>query len=204
MTKFKVSKNGINLVKKYEGCKLTAYKCPAGVTTIGYGHTGPIDGKALTMSTKITQAKAEELLIHSLNGSYAQSVNNLKNIKNQNEFDALVSFAYNLGAGIFKGNLLAAINSGNKQEVARQMRLYNKARVNGVLTELPGLTKRRQEEAELFLKEVATPKVDVAHQKNVNTLVSTKIISQPDVWMQCDDKVKSLISKMSLYIENNK
>ena len=203
MNNYKISQKGIDLVKKYEGCQLKAYRCPAGVITIGYGHTGSIDGKPLTMSTIITQQKAEQLLINNLNGSYAQAVNKLKNIKNQNQFDALVSFCYNLGTGIFKGNLLNAINSGDDKEVARQMRLYNKARVNGGLTELKGLTRRRNEEAELFLTP-AQKKKDEEHLKNINVLVAAGIIGQPDVWEDVNDNTKALIRKTAAYIQKNK
>ena len=69
-----VSQNGINLIKEFEGCKLTAYKCPAGVWTIGFGHTGSVDGVAVSSGMKITQSKAEVLLLQSLNNRYEPSV----------------------------------------------------------------------------------------------------------------------------------
>lgn len=147
-----VSQNGINLIKEFEGCKLTAYKCPAGVWTIGFGHTGSVDGVAVSSGMKITQSKAEVLLLQSLNNRYEPSVRKFTWL-NQNQYDALVSFCYNLGPNIFTGNLLSALNNKDVQSVAKQLLLYNKATVNGVKQELPGLTRRRKAESELFLKE---------------------------------------------------
>lgn len=148
----KISKVGINLIKEFEGCYLKAYKCPAGVWTIGIGHTGTIDGKPVCAGMTITQEKAEQLLSECLEKRYEPAVRKFTGL-NQNQYDALVSFCYNLGPGIFKGNLLSAINAKDWNSVANQMLLYNKARVNGVLTELKGLTRRREAERKLFLKE---------------------------------------------------
>ena len=150
---FKISKTGIELIKSFEGCYLKAYRCPAGVWTIGIGHTGIVDGKNIVSGMKITQQKAEILLSDCLEKRYEPAVRKLGNM-NQNQYDALVSFCYNLGPGIFKGSLLDAINKKDWQEVARQMKLYNKARVNGTLTELKGLTRRRNAEAALLLKPI--------------------------------------------------
>lgn len=149
----KISQKGINLIKEFEGCYLTAYKCPADVWTIGYGHTGNVDGVQIHAGMKITQAKAEELLVTTLDKKYEPAVRKFTTL-NQNQYDALVSFCYNLGTGIFKGNLLNAINAENWNSVADQILLYNKARVNGVLTELAGLTRRRKAERKLFLEPV--------------------------------------------------
>ncbi|MDA3732022.1 lysozyme [Niameybacter massiliensis] len=148
----KISKVGMNLIKEFEGCQLKAYKCPAGIWTIGIGHTGTIDGKPVCAGMTITQEKAEQLLSECLEKRYEPAVRKFTGL-NQNQYDALVSFCYNLGPGIFKGNLLGAINAKDWNSVANQMLLYNKARVNGVFTELKGLTRRREAERKLFLKE---------------------------------------------------
>lgn len=147
----KISQVGINLIKQFEGCSLTAYKCPAGVWTIGFGHTGTVNGVKVGQGMTINQSKAEQLLLDSLDARYEPSVRKLGEM-NQNQYDALVCFCYNLGPAIFKGSLLTAITKRDWQDVARQMKLYNKARVNGVLTELKGLTRRRNAEADLLLK----------------------------------------------------
>lgn len=147
------SQKGIDLIKQHEGCKLKAYKCPAGIWTIGYGHTG----SDVKQGQTITQAKAEQLLRQDLakferhvmlfNGKYKWT---------QNEFDALVSFAFNVGSI----NQLTANKSRTKAQIAASMLLYNKA--GGKV--LPGLTKRRQAERELFLRKEAA-KVDITQSK---------------------------------------
>lgn len=144
----KISKVGLDLIKKFEGCSLKAYRCPAGVWTIGWGTTETINGVKPHDGMVITQAQADEILIKHLE-VYERAVNKLP-LENQNQFDALVSFCYNLGAGIFTGNLLDSIKRKQWQDVARQILLYNKAGGK----ELAGLTRRREAERELFLKKV--------------------------------------------------
>lgn len=135
----KTSQAGIDLIKKYEGCRLEAYKCPAGVWTIGYGHTGGV-----TNGQKITQEKADELL-HADIEKFEKKVDAYMDKYKwaQNEFDALVSFAYNIGSI----DQLTAGGTRSRAVIAEKMVLYNKAgsRV------LEGLTKRRKEEQALFL-----------------------------------------------------
>ena len=140
----KISAKGINLIKKFEGCRLSAYKDAIGVITIGYGWTQPVDGKPLTMETKITQSKANALLKKGLSG-YEAKVNryDAKYHWNQNQFDALVSFAYNIGSI----DQLTANGSRSIADIAAKMTSYNKA--GGRI--LTGLTNRRKAEKELFL-----------------------------------------------------
>lgn len=135
----KIGQAGIDLIKRFEGCRLTAYKCPAGVWTIGYGHTAGVkEGQ------KISQAQAEAYLRADLE-KYEKKVEKYSSTYRwtQNEFDAMVSFAYNLGS-IDK---LTADGTRAKAVIAEKMLLYNKA--EGKVLE--GLTKRRQAERELFL-----------------------------------------------------
>lgn len=137
-----ISKNGIELIKKFEGCMLTAYKCPAGVWTIGYGHTqGVHEGQ------KITQETADKYL-HDDIRKYVEHVNAYNDIFKyrftQNQFDALVSFAFNVGSI----RQLTARGTRKKQVIAEKMLLYTKAGGR----ELPGLVKRRQKEHALFTK----------------------------------------------------
>lgn len=131
------SNAGINLIKKFEGCKLTAYKDAVGVWTIGYGHTGGV-----TQGMKITQADADNFLRKDLT-KFEGYVNSLTITLSQNEFDALVSFTYNCGFG----NLQKLVKGRNKTQIANALLLYNKA--GGKV--LAGLTKRRKEEQALFL-----------------------------------------------------
>lgn len=135
----KTGQAGINLIKKYEGCRLEAYKCPAGVWTIGYGHTGNVK-----QGDKITQAQADAYLASDLE-RFEKNVNKYyeKYRWNQNEFDALVSFAFNLGSV----DQLTAGGTRSRAVIAEKMLLYNKAAGQP----LSGLTKRRQEERTLFL-----------------------------------------------------
>ncbi len=144
----KTSQKGISLIKKYEGCKLTAYLCPANVPTIGYGHTGKDVTKADVGKKKITPAEAEVLLVSDL-PKYANGVErNVKSTINQNQFDALVSFVYNLGEGNFKSStLLKKINKNpNDTTIRNEFAKWVKA---GGKT-LAGLVKRRADEAELY------------------------------------------------------
>lgn len=147
---------GIDLIKQHEGCYLAAYKCPAGVWTIGYGHTGSDVKQGLT----ITQAKAEQLLRQDL-AKFERHVMlfDSKYHWTQNEFDALVSFAFNVG----NINQLTANKIRTKAQIAQAMLSYNKA--NGKV--LAGLTKRRQAERQLFLTPVqeVKNKVDVTQSK---------------------------------------
>lgn len=135
----KTSQAGIDLIKKFEGCRLDAYKCPAGVWTIGYGHTAGV-----TAGQKISSAQAEAYLCADLE-KYEKKVEKYEDRYRwtQNEFDAMVSFAYNLGS-IDK---LTANGTRSKTVIAEKILLYNKA--GGKV--LDWLTKRRQAERELFL-----------------------------------------------------
>lgn len=134
----KISQTGIDLIKQFEGCKLAAYKCPAGILTIGYGHTGGVrDGQV------ITQAQAEMLLREDLIKFEVKVAKYEKYCWRQHEFDALVSFAYNLGSI----DQLTANGTRSRAVIADKMVLYNKA--GGKV--LVGLTRRRKAEQALFL-----------------------------------------------------
>ena len=134
------SKAGIALIKRYEGCRLQAYKpIPAEhYYTIGYGHYGP----DVTPNMVISQAEAEAILVNDLK-KYEQAVNSTGLTLNQSAFDALVAFAYNCGVG----NLKKLVANRTPEQIADAMLMYNK----GSGKVLPGLTKRRQEERALFL-----------------------------------------------------
>lgn len=136
----KISEKGLDLIKKFEGCKLTAYRCPAGVLTIGYGHTGA-DVKE---GQKITQKKANELLKADVE-KFEKHVNSYKKYYRftQNEFDALVSFAFNIG----NINQLTKYGKRNKGIIADKILQYTKA---GGKT-LSGLVKRRRAEHDMFI-----------------------------------------------------
>lgn len=146
----KISAAGISLIKSFEGCRLTAYK-PIPTEryyTIGYGHYGPDVAQGMT----ITQQQAEDLLRRDL-AKYEAYVNNPAYVPitgelNQNQFDALVSFCYNCGAG----NLRMLCANRTAEKIAQSLPRYNKA--GGVV--LAGLVRRREAELALFQKEDAT------------------------------------------------
>ena len=142
----KISENGLRLIKSFEGCKLEAYKCPAGVLTIGWGHTGNVKA-----GQKITQAEADKLLADDM-GPYEHHVDKYEQTYawNQNEYDALVSFAYNVGSI----DQLTAKGTRSRAEIADKMLAYNR----GGGKVLAGLTRRRQAEQKLFLTPVCEPK----------------------------------------------
>jgi len=143
------SQNCIDLIKKFEGFEKTSYKCPAGIWTIGYGSTMWNDGKKVEAGQKITSEGAEVLLRWELKNKSSALINLTLN---QNQFDALLSFIYNLGVGAFKKSTLykkVKVNA-NDETIRVEFMKWNKARVNGKLVELKGLTNRRQSEINLY------------------------------------------------------
>ena len=141
----KISNSGLDLIKKYEGLRLTAYLCPAKVWTIGYGSTGKHVKEGMT----ITEAEAEQFLKDDVSRFEECVTEALYVPVTQNEFDALVCFAFNVGCGAFAGStLLNLINEGKKSAAAQQFLRWDKA--GGKV--LAGLARRRADERELFLK----------------------------------------------------
>jgi lysozyme len=137
-----MSQGGVDaLLKKFEGCKLKAYRCPAGVCTIGYGHTSSAGVPEVTDGMIITQADADEILRRDLI-KYERSVQDLIKVKlTQNQFDVLVDFAYNAGVGNLKSStMLKKINAGDLDAVPAELMKWTK----GGGKVLPGLVRRRQ------------------------------------------------------------
>ena len=137
-----IGQKGIDLIKHFEGCELNAYKCPAGVWTIGYGHI-----KGVSEGLSITQEQAEQMLLDELK-EYENYINELVVVDlSQNQFDALVSWVYNLGpANLKSSTLLKVLNSGDYAGVPDQIERWNKA--GGKVLE--GLIRRRLAESSLF------------------------------------------------------
>lgn len=142
------SDKGIALIKEFEGCKLTAYQDSVGVWTIGYGWTQPVDGKPIRAGMTIKQETAERLLKTGM-VSYERDVSRLVKVGlTQGQFDALVSFTYNLGArSLSTSTLLRKLNAGDYAGAADEFLRWNKA--GGKV--LNGLTRRREAERALFL-----------------------------------------------------
>lgn len=143
----RLSKEGRALIKRHEGKRLTAYVDPVGVWTIGYGHTGPDAREGNT----ITDARAENLLTADVRDAEA-AVNRLVRVPlAAGQFDALVSFVFNIGTGAFeRSTLLRELNAGRYAAVPGQLRRWVYGTVGGQKVILPGLVRRRSEEAVLW------------------------------------------------------
>jgi lysozyme len=138
----KCSQEGLELIKKFEGCRLEAYRCSANVLTIGYGHTGGV-----LETDVITQDVADKLLKEDI-AKFEKYVNvNVAVELNQNQFDALVAWTFNLGVGNLRSStMLKKLNESDYDSVPSEMRRWNKA---GGKT-LDGLIRRRKAEGLLF------------------------------------------------------
>ena len=133
------------IIKQSEGLRLEAYLCPAGVLTIGYGHTG----SDVREGSRVSREEAENLLTRDLERFEKDILKMVKVELTQNQFDALVSFTYNVGSGALKtSTLLKKLNAGNYMEAADEFLKWTKAGGK----ELPGLVKRRRTERALFLE----------------------------------------------------
>lgn len=163
----KVSPNGVGFIKQFEGLELVSYQCQAGVWTIGYGTTGPEIGPRM----RVTKEEADRMFEDDLS-VFEHGVNNYLKVKvNQNEFDALVSFAYNVGLGAFGSSTLLRLLNDNcaKQIVASEFLRWVKVQ-DGKISE--GLKIRREKEKQLFLS------------KPLNAALAHSILAQRDTWLK--------------------
>lgn len=145
----KISDKGLELIKEFEGFSATAYLCPAKIPTIGYGNTFWEDGRKVRLGEQISKVKALELLEFVANRDFAQKIYPLIKVEiSQNQFDALVSLAYNIGVGAFSSStLLKKVNAKDFTGASSEFLKWDKASGKALL----GLTRRRQREKELFL-----------------------------------------------------
>ena len=158
-----VSADCIELVKKFEGLHklkddglVHAYRCPAGKWTLGFGAT-----KGIRSGMTCTVAEAEQRLIDDLD-EHGKAVKKYVNVPlTQGQYDALTSFVFNLGEGNFRqSTLLKKLNAGLYDECPEQIMRWNKARVDGKLQHLRGLTRRRAAEAAIFSRDAQLPSVE--------------------------------------------
>jgi len=179
-----MSQGGLDaLLKKFEGCKLKAYRCPAGVCTIGYGHTSAAGAPMVNDGMTITQAQAEDILKRDI-VKYEIAVMDLVKVKlTQNQFDVLTDFAYNAGVGNLKSStMLKKVNAGDLDAVPAELMKWTK----GGGKVLPGLVRRRQaagawwtaqdqahDEQEDRAEPDAPPKRTMADSKQGNAAVLT-------------------------------
>ena len=142
----KCSQEGLALIKKFEGCRLKAYRCSANVLTIGYGHTGGVKEGDV-----ISQPEADKLLEEDIAKFEDYVSDNVIVELNQNQFDALVAWTFNLGVGnLRQSTMLKKLNESDFASVPFEMRRWNKA---GGKT-LDGLIRRRQAESLLFMNKL--------------------------------------------------
>ena len=143
-----ISKLGLNLIKGFEGFRGKSYRCPAGVWTIGYGHTSMAGPPAVRAGQIMSRAEADRVLAHNIEKFAAQLRPLITADLTDNQFSALVSFAYNVGVGGFRNSgVRRAVNAEQHKSVPRRLALWVKA---GGRT-LPGLVKRRSAEAALYM-----------------------------------------------------
>jgi lysozyme len=145
-----VNEAALNLIKEFEGCRLTAYPDPGTggePYTIGYGHTGTVNGEPVAPGMTITQDTADDLLAHDL-GYFEEGVNGMVNRDlTPNQFGALVSLAYNIGLGaLSRSTVLHDVNAGDFEGAAAAFAMWS----DGADGPLPGLVRRRAAEMALF------------------------------------------------------
>jgi GH24 family phage-related lysozyme (muramidase) len=154
----KTNRAGIELIKRWEGCRLTAYQDSVGVWTIGYGLTSAAGLGPVRKGMTITQQQADDYLVRALVSYEAAVTRVLARSPNENQFAAMVSLCYNIGPGAFaKSSIAKRFNVGDAAGAADAFRLWNKA--GGKV--LQGLVNRREDERKLFLtpaKAVEAPK----------------------------------------------
>jgi lysozyme len=183
----KTSAKGLDLITRWEGLKLTKYICPAGKPTIGVGHV-ILPGEGIPDT--ITRDFAMQLLQKDVE-RFERAVNQLITVDlNQNQFDALVSFTFNVGEGGLKNTGVSkAVNEKRFSDVPAALRMWNKIRVNGVSQENKGLTNRRISEAELFMAPINNATVEVSTSPGSQDMVFIPLLTET---------IKSIQTKLKL------
>lgn len=147
MQAYRITANGLNIIKHYEGKYNKAYICPSGILTIGYGHTKGVKPGDIATDEQIDKWLYEDVM------TCEMQINDLHLKIKQHQFDALVSFIFNIGITKFlQSTLLKRIKVYSENpEIRYQFSRWNKGTVNGQLKELDGLTRRRHSEAEMYM-----------------------------------------------------
>lgn len=200
----KITHEGLALIKEYEGFRSAAYRDSVGVWTIGYGHTamaGPPDVKP---GLKISDSEAEEILLRDVE-LFARGVRQLLTVTlTDQQFSALVSFAYNVGLGNFKtSSVRKAVNTNDLDAVGRRLQLWNKA--GGRV--LPGLVRRRAAEAALFAsnshsmvpkpveRQTAKP---THHSKTILSAFATLLLVVIQTWLSVSLKLAGIATLLAI------
>lgn len=172
MQRMRTSKAGLELIKSYEGFRARATRLPSGVWSIGYAHT-----KAAREGGRTTREDAEEILREYDLPRFEKAIDELVQAPlNQNEFDALASFVFNIGCKAFESStVLTLLNAGERLAAAEAMSQWRKANLNGQLTVVDALVRRRAAEIALFLKDPrGTPVAPSGMVRPLNDQVSTQ------------------------------
>ena len=182
-----ISERGLKFIARWEGKRNALYNDPAGHCTIGYGylvHLGNCDGRASEQPflNGLSDAEAMELLRDTVSQFASGVESRLKVPVTQPQFDALVSWAYNVGFGnVDSSALMKRLNAGDYAGVPSELMRWNKANVNGALTELAGLTSRRRQEGEMWVEAIApTPPPSVS----ISTVQSSGFVVAPKLNMR--------------------
>lgn len=158
----KTSREGIALIKRFEGLRLKAYRDSVGIWTIGYGHTSMAGKPTVSAGLTITAQEAEDILVNDLVKYEAAVDKAIKRNPTQSQFDAMVSLCFNIGPGAFaKSSIARKFNAGDVEGAADAFLIYRKA--GGKV--LPGLEARRRAERAHFLKD-GVPNVNPGKRPN--------------------------------------
>lgn len=161
----KTSKEGLEFIARWEGCVLKPYKDIAGLRTIGIGHLIK-PGEDFPDGVEITKEKAMEILSSDVQRCEESIKLRIKVPLNQNQFDALVSFGFNCGTGVYAlADACKALNEGKYEEVPEKLLSWSKVRINGVLQTNKGLYSRRLSEGQLFSKPMTTSVINEKKEK---------------------------------------
>lgn len=147
-----ISPAGIAAIKKHEGLRLVAYQDSVGIWTIGYGNIRYIDGKRVKKGDRITQVQADKLFDYFVT-LFAYQVDELVQAEvSQNQFDALISLAYNIGIGGFRTSTVLRRVNADPQDIliGDAFMMWNKGTIDGKRVALRGLTNRRREEVKMY------------------------------------------------------
>jgi lysozyme len=194
----KMTKEGLALIKRYEGLRVAAYQDAAGVWTIGYGHTSMAGAPDVRRGMTISDTEAEAIFARDV-AEFASAVAQVVKVElSPVQFSALVSFAYNVGiGGLKKSSVLAAINAGDFDAVPRRLNLWIKA--GGRV--LPGLVKRRAAEAVLFMsenhdvsKQTVTPMSGKAvhESRTIWSAAAVMLLSVVQTWLSLSLKLATI------------
>lgn len=190
----KTSRQGIELVKQFEGFAPTAYICPAGKKTVGFGH---VVRPGESIATPITQAQATGLLISDLAIAERAVESAVIVPLSQEQFDALVSLTFNIGAGAFaKSTLVKRLNEGKYHDAAAQFDRW----VHAGKKKLPGLVKRRKAEKDLFLEGTSRPKMKPLAKSR--TVVGSSVAGVSTIASEIVVETKDQIEPLAPYADS--